>query len=66
MNTYKNASDALPKPLFLHRVMPRFCFCCGGKLEEVRLGFLACVECNKVYLPYENQDGEQTLALCNE
>ena len=45
--------------------IPRFCFCCGGELKEVGLGFLECEKCDKSYLPYLNYDNEQCLALCH-
>jgi ribosomal protein L37AE/L43A len=38
-----------------------YCFDCGGKLKEKSLGFLYCSNCRTVFLPYEDEDGNQCL-----
>ena len=44
-------------------VIPRFCFVCGSKLEEVSLGWLQCEDekCGEVFLPYIDKNNNQSL-----
>lgn len=49
----------------LRKLAPDHCFLCGNVLEECGMGFLECIECKELFLPYINQDSEQCLALCN-
>lgn len=51
------------KALHIGSVIPRFCFVCGSKLEEVGLGWLQCEDekCGEVFLPYIDKENNQCL-----
>lgn len=51
------------KALRIGSVIPRFCFVCGSKLEEVGLGWLQCEDetCGEVFLPYTDKENNQCL-----
>jgi len=39
-----------------------FCFNCGHKLNEIRLGFLYCENCNSTFVPFMDLEDCQCLS----
>ena len=63
MNNEQNLNNPQNQQLNIGGVIPRFCFICGTKLIEVRLGWLQCEseQCGEVYLPFIDENNNQYL-----